>query len=538
MSDELDALNSPEDEFDPESVEQLSELMQELSEKIQEAFGASDKANLKEQQQSKMQKKLHQSLKKVDDAQILVRSRKKPATMRLKANLYDFNNVVDSLMSLLEDPSPDVLRSEVVRLAQTNLAAPSKSHRSQMSLDVLVRDSLEPLKELSEIVQTIPRLERWTPLDWIENTVDTWLELTKPLKQLLIRQGKLIDEKTDGGSPFLGLRVHEFSSVFSHSLGHVSPTNLAQTMFAFKISESLGLSARYALSSSDMGIPLTDDCLGVVIENYQIYANELPVPFRSLLKFSLLHGILINNLFSQHSWLTSQLRAFANHFMRKSVNPFQLFQDKAERALARAQYDDYEDIESLIHQAFDEGDASTSSETEPKPSELILKRIEWLMSLIEAWASVSAYKVMSKNSKYAGSLLEIFRRRRTNFGSIESAIAFILGHPLDLTGNTEAYDFWLRAYQSMDRAERDAIWDRFDNLPSLDQLKHLDTYFNPPKFSSSSSSPTEKKSTLDWDAELKKFFSQTNSTNSQSNPQSDADLNNSGQNSDESINPT
>jgi putative hydrolase len=324
-----------------------------------------------------------------------------------------------------------------------------------------------------------------TKQQWIDESFESWKKIVEPVAEGVsgAMTGLLPDGK-DGGSleipeEFISglpdevannLRETLASTDFAALTGPLMAMakSMGATMFGNQFGEALGNMASEVLSTSDIGIPLTDNIpSGYVAGNVNEFSSALNLDESDVRIYIALRERAHTRLFANTPWLSSQVLA-------------------AITAYAKGVKIDTTRIQDVIAGLDPSNPSEIGAAITPDLFEPVLtaeqkqahERLEQLLALIEGWVSMVVTDAINNRLASATSLDETFRRRRASGGPAEKLFAGLIGLELRPKRMREATDLWRNLTELKGQVERDDIWQHPDLLPSIDDLADVDGYLS------------------------------------------------------------
>jgi putative hydrolase len=324
-----------------------------------------------------------------------------------------------------------------------------------------------------------------TKQQWIDESFESWKKIVEPVAEGVsgAMTGLLPDGK-DGGSleipeEFISglpdevannLRETLASTDFAALTGPLMAMakSMGATMFGNQFGEALGNMASEVLSTSDIGIPLTDNIpSGYVAGNVNEFSSALNLDESDVRIYIALRERAHTRLFANTPWLSSQVLA-------------------AITAYAKGVKIDTTRIQDVIAGLDPSNPSEIGAAITPDLFEPVLtaeqkqahERLEQLLALIEGWVSMVVTVAINNRLASATSLDETFRRRRASGGPAEKLFAGLIGLELRPKRMREATDLWRNLTELKGQVERDDIWQHPDLLPSIDDLADVDGYLS------------------------------------------------------------
>lgn len=320
---------------------------------------------------------------------------------------------------------------------------------------------------------------------WVEETFESWKKLVEPVAEGVSgAMTGLLPGPENGGTleipeEFLSslpdevaanLRETLASTDFAALTGPIMAMakSMGATMYGTQFGEALGNMANEVLSTSDIGIPLTENqTSGYVAANVAEFSKSLGIDESEVRIYIALRERAHTRLFSNAPWLSSQVLTTISAYARGVRIDTERIQD----AIAGLDPANPETIQASITPDLFE---PTLTEEQKHAHE----RLEQLLALIEGWVSLVVTEAIGNRLSSAVALDEAFRRRRAAGGPAEKLFAGLIGLELRPKRMREATDLWQKLTELKGQAERDDIWKHPDLLPSLDDLADVEKYLS------------------------------------------------------------
>lgn len=280
---------------------------------------------------------------------------------------------------------------------------------------------------------------------WVEDAMPLFIELSEPVatstaKALSESLGELLPEEL---APMLGT-ASKFVS------------NAGAAIFAMQLGQAVGRLAAKTLSSSEIGIPITDRP-GLISQNVREFIQDLETPKSEVVIFLAIRELAISSLYATNRWLrdqiTTQVREFAAG-LKVEISGIQ-------EVIQEIDPTDPESMEKVM-----EATAMMSQRSDDQEAALV--RIETLLALIDGWADVVTEAAAKRLSNVA-SLTELVNRKRITNGASEKTFEILLGLQLQPRLRREAKAMW-QLVGELGQSRRDQLWQHPDQLPSVEEI--------------------------------------------------------------------
>lgn len=315
-----------------------------------------------------------------------------------------------------------------------------------------VRDAAHLAELWLDGATTLPagatRTVAWTPVDWLDNTLETWKRLCDPVAEQvngMWMQG-LPEEARAMAGPMLGMFSQMGGLAFGSQLG-----------------QALGQLAKEVLTSTDIGLPLgpagTAALMPAAIE---AFGDGLEQPAQEVLVFLAAREAAHQRLYSHVPWLRSRLLSTVEDYARGIRMDLSAIEDLAQGIDPMALTDPSKIEELLKGAAFE-------PQTTPEQKQA-LERLETLLALVEGWVETVVADALGDRLPGVAALSETLRRRRASGGPAEQTFATLVGLELRPRKLREAAALWRRLTTDAGPDARDKVWAHPDLLPDSSDL--------------------------------------------------------------------
>ncbi|WP_168706780.1 zinc-dependent metalloprotease [Gordonia paraffinivorans] len=290
----------------------------------------------------------------------------------------------------------------------------------------------------------------WTPVQWLEESLDTWKVLCNPIAEQLARtwQDNLPAEAAQFAGPMLGMLTQMSGMAFGTQLG-----------------QGLGQLAKEVLTSTDIGLPLAPEGIAVLLpEAIAKFAEGLGLPPQEIIVFIAAREAAHVRLFAHVGWLRQRLLATVEEYARGISIDFSGINEVTSNIDPTELLSDPSKLEELIS-------SSTSFEPTTTPEQkAALERLETLLALIEGWVEQVVTRALGDRIPSTAALTESMRRRRASGGPAEQTFATLIGLELRPRKVREASELWRKVLEATDLSTRDGVWEHPDLLPDSADL--------------------------------------------------------------------
>jgi putative hydrolase len=289
------------------------------------------------------------------------------------------------------------------------------------------------------------RAAAWSRAEWVEATISSWQEMVEPMAGHLTgaMQRALPEEAKAMAGPMLGILSQAGGSVFGAQVG-----------------QGVGALAGEVLSSTDVGIPLTDGgTSALVVANVKEFAEGLDVEQSDVLLYLGLRECAHQRLFHNAPWLRGHLMSAVEDYGRGMT----IDTSRIEQAVSSLDPSNLEAVQEALS-----GGLLVPEETEAQ--RLALQRLETALALVEGWVDEVVGQATRDRMPAATKLQEAVRRRRAAGGPAEQTFASLVGLELRPRRLRDAAALWGALQSAKGYESRDAVWAHPDLLPTSADL--------------------------------------------------------------------
>lgn len=306
------------------------------------------------------------------------------------------------------------------------------------------------LDEQTTLPAGISTTAAWTPVDWLENTMPTWRTLCDPIAEQMAKT-------VDMGLP------EEAKAIAGPMMAMIG--QLSGTMYGTQLGQGLGQLAGGVLTSTDIGLPLAGDRVGVLLpEAIAKFAEGLDLPAQEIVVFLAAREAAHVRLFTHVPWLKQRLLATVEEYARGIRVDLGGLQSLATEIDPQELFTNPGKLEELMGSA-----ASFEPQTTPE-QQAALSRLETLLALIEGWVEQVVSNALGDRIPSTAALTETMRRRRASGGPAEQTFATLIGMDLRPRKLREAAALWGALVEASDITVRDGVWGHPDLLPDAEDL--------------------------------------------------------------------
>jgi len=337
------------------------------------------------------------------------------------------------------------LAKDTARSTVAQGSDPSSTGSQRDAVDAAVRLAELWLDAACDFAATGARSAAWSRADWVEATMSSWQQLVEPMagQMTTAMQRALPQEAQAMAGPLMGMLSQAGGSMFGAQVG-----------------QGVGALAGEVLSSTDVGIPLTDGTsAAIVVTNASAFGEGLDVESSDVLLYLALRECAHQRLFAHVPWLRAHLLSAVEDYGRGLT----IDTSRIEEAMTSL---DPTNLEAMQ-------EAMTGGLFEPQETETqraAKQRLETALALVEGWVDDVVNEATRDRMPSAGRLQEAVRRRRAAGGPAEQTFASLVGLELRPRRLRDAAALWgaLRSRKGIEA--RDAVWAHPDLMPTAEDL--------------------------------------------------------------------
>ena len=330
----------------------------------------------------------------------------------------------------------------------------------------------------------------WTRTGWVESTTPAWRQLVDPVAGRVVgAMGAALEQGLSGGLPE-GVPP-ELAGLLGGAGGLGGPlrgvmSQVGGFVFGAQVGQALASLATEVLSSTEVGLPLSDGRAALVPANIAAFSAGLEVPADEVRLYIALREVAHQRLFAAVPWLKAHLFDAVDAYARG----IEVDGSAIERAVGSIDPSDPESMQRAMGEGL--------FDIEPTPAQqAALARLETALALVEGWVDAVVDAAARGPLPSAAALRETIRRRRASGGPAEQTFATLVGLQLRPRRLREAAQLWAGLAATGGDAARDALWQHPDLLPSAADLD------DPAAFVGRSAGEAVVDSGTDWDAGLR-----------------------------------
>lgn len=357
-----------------------------------------------------------------------------------------------TLQQAMQNPSGEIDWSIARRIAidvasqGTPAADPATAQRS-FPVAALWLDEATEVGTTSDAPRTLTRVE------WVQQTVDTWIGLSEPVAESIARA------LTDALSSQLPEQL-------GGTLGGLGPMlrSVGGALFATQLGQVIGKLANEVSAGGDVGIPLFEgqgrEGGALIPSGVAAFADGLEQDAEAVTLYLTVRELAHARLFRHTRWLRLHLVSAITDYARgMSLDTMRI------EELARdIDPSDTDAMQRLV---------SSGALIPPKTpaQEAALERLETMLALIEGWVDAVTETAVSRLPG-SEAIAEMVRRRRAVGGPAEHAFSTLVGLELRPRRMREAAALWRLLAERGGIERRDALWAHPDLLPTAEELDH------------------------------------------------------------------
>lgn len=297
--------------------------------------------------------------------------------------------------------------------------------------------------------------EAWSRAQWVERTVPVWKDVCAPVADAATGALASALESQMGEMP-------ESMAAEARQMGALGGImrSMAGSAFGMQLGHAIGELAGEALSSTEVGLPLTSEPgTALVPANVAAFAEGLEAGEEEARMFLAVREAAAARLFARVPWLRGQLMAAVESYARG----ISIDTSAVERAVAEVDASDPQAIQAAL-------ESGMFAPEESQAQKDALEDLETLLALIEGWVEVVTARATAPHLPHAVALREMVRRRRVQGGPAEQVFARLIGLEFRPRRVREAAELWEVLGAQAGDAERDALWQHPDLMPTPAEL--------------------------------------------------------------------
>lgn len=287
----------------------------------------------------------------------------------------------------------------------------------------------------------------WSRAEWVEATMDSWRRLTEPVA---VSISQALSNAITTQMP------EEMKSMMGGASSMLA--NMGGAMFGIQLGQAVGALSKEVLSSTDIGLPLSEGTMALLPTNVASFGEGLDVPDAEVRLYLAVREAAHARLFAHAPWLAAHLFGLIESYARGIHIDVSKIEEVAR------------DIDPANPESIQEALAGGVFQPERTPAQdAALERLETALALVEGWVDEVAAAATS-NLPSAQALREMIRRRRASGGPAEHTFASLVGLELRPRRLRDASALWAQLREERGIEGRDAIWQHPDLMPTSKDL--------------------------------------------------------------------
>lgn len=309
------------------------------------------------------------------------------------------------------------------------------------------------LDEVTEVGQAPDAPRAITRIEWVQQTVDTWISLAEPVAESIARA---LTDALEGQLP------EELSS----ALGGFGPVlrSVGGALFAMQLGQIIGKLSREVAAGGDVGIPLLSGAGreggALIPSGVTAFAEGLEQDREAVTLYLAVRELAHARLFRHTKWLRLHLITAITDYAKG----MRIDAERIEELARDIDPSDTAAMQDLV---------SSGALIPPKTpeQESAHARLETMLALIDGWVDAVTADAVSRLPG-ADAIAEMVRRRRATGGPAEHAFGTLVGLELRPRRMREAAAVWRLVVERGGIARRDGLWAHPDLLPTSEELDH------------------------------------------------------------------
>jgi putative hydrolase len=322
---------------------------------------------------------------------------------------------------------------------------PSPSRADQDAVADAVRLAEHWLDEACDFPAGARRAVAWSRAEWVEQTFPAWERIVEPVASHIntAMEKALPEEARAMAGPMMGLLSQAGGSMFGAQVG-----------------QALAALAGEVVSSSDIGIPLTDgDQAALVPANARGFGEGLGLDTEDVLLYLALRECAHQRLFRHVPWLASHLLGAVEAYGRGMT----IDMSKIESSLTSLDPTNLAGMQEALSGGLFEPEQTPEQQA-------ALARLETMLALVEGWVDDVVSQATAQRMPHASRLQEAVRRRRAAGGPAEDTFAALVGLELRPRRLRDAATLWGALRASGGTSAREHPWSHPDLMPTSSDL--------------------------------------------------------------------
>ncbi len=385
----------------------------------------------------------------IDPAELMAKLQGDPAAMA-----QVMGQVQKMMASAGDGPVNMTLAHDLARQRAVTGGDPSPGEKADRDVAEALRLADLWLGPVTDFASPTARTRAWSRSQWVEATMPTWQRLVEPVASSV-------------ADAVASAMAEQAPEEMRGMLAGVAPMmrSLGGSVFGMQLGQAIGGLAREVVSTSDVGLPLTDgSVLALVVANVEEFAQASSVPVDEVRLFLALREDAHARLFAHVPWLRSHLVGAVEQYARGIV----IDTSRIEEAVSRVDPSDPAALQEALR--------SGMFEPERTPTQVsALDRLETSLALVEGWVDEVTAAAASA-LPHADALRESVRRRRATGGPAEAALTSLVGLQLRPRRLRDAARLFSVLASEGGSAARDGVWSHPDLLPTSEDLDAPEGY--------------------------------------------------------------
>ncbi len=385
----------------------------------------------------------------IDPAELMAKLQGDPAAMA-----QVMGQVQKMMASAGDGPVNMTLAHDLARQSAVAGGDPSPGEKADRDVAEALRLADLWLGPVTDFPAPAARTRAWSRSQWVEATMPTWQGLVEPVASSV-------------ADAVASAMADQAPEEMRGMLAGVAPMmrSLGGSVFGMQLGQAIGGLAREVVSSSDVGLPLTDgSVLALVVANVDDFAAASSVPVDEVRLFLALRESAHARLFAHVPWLRSHLVGAVEQYARGIV----IDTARIEEAVSNVDPSDPAALQDALR--------SGMFEPERTPTQVsALDRLETSLALVEGWVDEVTAAAASA-LPHAEALRESVRRRRATGGPAEAALTSLVGLQLRPRRLRDAARLFSVLEGEGGSAARDGVWSHPDLLPTSQDLDAPEGY--------------------------------------------------------------
>lgn len=361
-----------------------------------------------------------------------------------------FQRLFSTLRQAMNQPQ-DGIDWSVTRSTAIDVAQEQGAHHDPAPAERAFPVAAIWLDEVTDIGATPEAPRTLSRVEWVQQSVDTWISLAEPVAESISRalvhamESQMPEEMRDslqGAAPML--------------------RSVGGALFAVQLGTIVGRISTEVVSAGDIGIPLLSgpgrEGGALLPSGVAAFADGLDQDADAVTLYLAIRELAYARLFRHAKWLRLHLLTAITDYARG----IHIDTDRLESLTIDLDLQEPSELQSLLTSG-----ALIPPRTEAQEAAHL--RLETMLALIEGWVDVVTGEAASRIPG-AEAIAEMVRRRRATGGPAEHAFAALAGLELRPRRLREAASLWKLVADQSDVGTRDSLWAHPDVLPTSEEL--------------------------------------------------------------------